>query len=851
VKAKMSSGDKLTITVNGKQCAAAPGAMLLGVLRNLGIAVPTLCHDERLTPYGGCRLCVVARRDGRGGLVPACSTPVERGMVIDTDVDEVLESRRRQLQLLALNHRMECPVCERNGDCRLQDLIHEYGIPADPLPFERMRAPRDLKSRVIVRDPEKCVFCGKCARICDEIQGVAAIGIIERGFDARISTLLERPLDCEFCGQCVNACPVGALVARPYVSDVPAWQRDAATTTCSYCSCGCQVRVETHEGDSLRVTSEVDSRPNHGKLCAKGWLGWDVLKDPERLEAPLLRRDGRLVQVEWDEALEAVVTALGTARDADRPIVGLGSSRLTCEDAYLMQRFLRSVVRSPHVDVGPVGGVSALVEGMGRVVGSPRSTVTFEEMAAADLVLVLRGDPTRTHPLVKTELVQGVRQRGQKLALAHALSGGLERHAAIYLPIQPGTEEVLIHGLAAEILSRRPAVLGSRRAVTGFRDWRASIADYTPEFVAARTGVPADQIARMAEMLMEARQAVAVVVTGLGIPGDEAGVTRATAFLMSLLGDGEADANVLVLGEKANVQGVVDVGLHPGLLPGHRLAGDERARRELRMLWGVEPPAGPGWSAKTAFSRAARGEVQLLHIVGQDPVSAWPQGYDTLKALGGAGFVVVQDAFLTQTARHADVVLPVRILGDREGTLVGADGVRRPLNRVRTPPLSLPQDGQIFVELARRLGCALPRGEDLRREMERLQRRPHTPATLRRYEVICPPMQPRVRPGMLLDVSPQLFHSGSVTRRSRLLQELAPTVAARLSPADARELGVENEEAIRIVVNEREALLRARLDRTVRRGTVVVPWPGGAGDGAMGRISDLGFVVTASVRKAR
>ncbi|MHC4138084.1 MAG: molybdopterin oxidoreductase family protein, partial [Planctomycetota bacterium] len=296
---------------------------------------------------------------------------------------------------------------------------------------------------------------------------------------------------------------------------------------------------------------------------------------------------------------------------------------------------------------------------------------------------------------------------------------------------------------------------------------------------------------------------------------------------------------------------VVDVGLHPGLLPGHRLAGDEQARRELQMTWRAELPAGPGWSAKAAFSRAARGEVHVLHIVGQDPVRAWPQGYDAVKALDGAGCVVVQDAFLTQTARHADVVLPVRILGDREGTLVGADGVRRSLRRVRTPPLPLPQDGQIFDELARRLGCVLPGGEELQREMGRLQRWPHGKAAVRRFEVVCPPITPRPRPGMLLDVSPQLFHSGSVTRRSRLLQELAPTVAARLSPADARELGVENEETIRVVVDEREALLRARIDRTVRRGTVVVPWPGGAGDGAVSQITDLGSVVTASVRRSR
>jgi len=841
---------QMTITVNGNKTLVAADRTLLHALWDLGVAVPTLCHDERLTPYGGCRLCIVARRDGRPGLVPACSTPVQQGMVIETDVPEVIESRRRQLQLLALNHRMECPVCERTGDCRFQDLLHEYGSPGDLLPFERMRAPRDVKSRVIVRDPEKCIVCGKCVRICDEIQGVAAIGLIKRGFDVRVSTFLERPLDCEFCGQCVNACPVAALVARPYVSDVPVWKRDLAATTCSYCSCGCQITVESHEGTSLRVTSDVSSRPNHGKLCAKGWLGWDVLEDPDRLEGPLLRRDGRLIPVGWDEALEAVAVGMSEARDANRPVVGLGSSRLTCEDAYLMQRFLRSVVGSPHVDAGPVGGVAALVDGMGRVTGAPHSTATLDQMAAADLVLVLRGDPTRTHPLVKTELVQGVRQRGQKLILAHALSGGLERHAAMYLPIEPGMEEVLVHGVTAELLALDPAIMDSRRMVPGFSEWCSSIADYTPEVVAARTGIEPEQVTRMAEMLAEAAEVVAVVVTGLGIPGDEAGVARAVASLMSLVGNENLDAGTLILGEKANVQGVVDAGLHPGLLPGHRIAGSDRYRREVEALWGCTVPAGPGWLSKGAFSRAARGEVGALYIVGQDPVRAWPQSYDVSKALDGTQFVVVQDAFLTQTARQADVVLPVRILGDREGTLVGADGISRRLNRVRMPPLRLPQDGQVFVELARRMGSALPDGEDLDREMGRLRRWSRPPAAVERFEAVGPPVKPRARSGMLLDVSPQLFHSGSVTRRSRQLRELAPTVAARLSPADARDLSVENEDTIRVVIDGRESLLRARLDHTVRRGTVVVPWPSGAGDGATAPITEFGSVVSATVRKS-
>jgi predicted molibdopterin-dependent oxidoreductase YjgC len=838
----------LTITVNGVETQVPPGEMLLDSLRNLGIVVPTLCHDDRLRPYGGCRLCVVARRDGRGGLVATCSTPVQRGMVIETDAPEVIESRRQQLQLLVLNHRMECPVCERRGDCRLQDLIYEYGSPEDELPFRRQNAPIDRKSRVIVRDPEKCIVCGRCVRICDEVQGVAAIGIINRGLEARVATLLERPLDCEFCGQCVNACPVGALVARPYASEVPVWQRQATITTCSYCSCGCEIKAETHEGSLQRITSNVETPPNHGKLCPKGWLGWDVYRHPDRLEAPLLRRDGQLVEVSWNEALDAVAAVMREAREAKRPVVGLGSSRLTCEDAYLLQRFVRSVMGSPHVDLGPVGGVGALVDGMGGVSGAPHSSATFEDLAAADVVLVLRGDPTRTHPLVKTELVQGIRQRGQKLVLAHALSGGLERHAEVYLPLEPGTEEVLVHGLAAEVLRRRPRAADGCGAVTGFTEWSAGIADYTPDVVSATTGIPAERIAGAAELLAAARKVVAVVVTGLGIPGEESGVTRAAAHLMRLLGDCEGRAGVLVMGEKANVQGVLDVGLHPFLLPGHRKARQQDARRQVGEVWGCELPHGPGWTTKEIFSRAAHGEIDVLHVVGQDPVGAWPQALEAPTAIEATRFVVVQDAFLTRTARNADAVLPVRILGDRDGTLVGADGVRRSLRRVGMSK-GFPQDGQIFVELARRLGSELPEGERLDQELARLIRWPHEKPSLARFEAVTPPIRRPSWSGMLLDVSPQLFHSGSVTRRSSALQELSPTVAARLSPTDAGGLGVQNGDTIRVTAGKRELLLRARLDRTVRRGTVVVPWLSGTGESASPLVVQIGEPLAVTIRR--
>jgi len=418
-------GRLVTITVNGQEVEARTGALLLDVLRGLGLDIPTLCHDDRLTPYGGCRLCVVERKDGRGGMIPSCSTPVQRGMVIETETERVVECRRRNLQLLVLNHRMECPVCERNGDCRFQELIYLYGTPEEQLPFELVRRPRDEHSPVIVRDPEKCILCGKCVRLCDEIQGVGEIGLVKRGLEATITTLLERPLDCEFCGQCVNACPVGALIARPYANDtVPAWVRERRITVCSWCSCGCELEAELYGGRIVRVTARPGSEPNDGMLCVKGWLGWDVLTSPERLTRPLVRREGRLEEASWEEALETVAAAATRARKNGRLLAAVASPRLTNEDALLLRHLMEDGLGSDWLSLGPEAGVRALQEGVAPVLGGPFSTARLDDLREADLVLVLRGDPGRTHPLVKTILVRRHRQQERPFALAAPGAGG-------------------------------------------------------------------------------------------------------------------------------------------------------------------------------------------------------------------------------------------------------------------------------------------------------------------------------------------------------------------------------------------------------------------------------------------
>jgi NADH-quinone oxidoreductase subunit G len=797
--------DTVAITVNGRPVEVPAGVTLLEALRRQGIELPTLCHDERLTPYGGCRLCVVARRDRRPGLVPACSTPVLPGMEIDTEAPEVHEARRRQLQLILLNHRMECPVCERTGDCRLQDLVFVYGGDESRLPFDLVRRPRDTASPLIVRDPEKCILCAKCVRLCDEVQGVAAIGVVGRGLGARVATWLDGPLECEFCGQCVDACPVAALTIPSFVSDLPTWQRKTVTTTCSYCSCGCELTVAT-EAAQAAVSASPDSQPNHGKLCAKGRFGLDVLHHRERLTQPLLRRGGRLVEASWGEALAAAVSGLAAARRRGETLAAVGSTRLTTEDAYLLQRFVRDVLGSPHVSAGADPGVEALVAGIGEALGAPRSTATIADLAAADTVLVLRADPGRTHPLVKTELVAAAR-RGAGVLLAHPGPATLAGLAARHVAVAPGREEILLLGVIEELVRRRggpgPAVEGAE----GLEIWRLGLEECRPAAVSALAGVAAADLARLADRLEAASSLVVTVATGRGLPGDEAGVTRRAVELLAVLGLlGRPGSGVLVLGEKANAQGVVLAGLD------HRLAHGGGT---------------PGWSAAETIRRAAAGEVGALYVVGQDLLGSWPQGPVAAEAVERARFVVVQDPFLTGTGRAADVVLPVRCLVERAGSLVGADGVRRRLTPARPAPAPLPGDGDLLRELAVRLGASLPGDAEVDAELERVCAAAAVPA-LR----LAPPPEAQTGPpvtDMVLDLGPQLFHSGLTTSRSEALVGLAAPETVLLPAVDARRLGIERGDTVCIRAGTREVLLRAEVSDRLGTGTAMALWGGDAG----------------------
>lgn len=340
----------ISLTINGKRVNAPDGATVLDAARRNDIYIPTLCDDPRLEPYGGCRLCLVSIK-GMPRPVTACTTPATEGMEVETTNGPIERQRRTIVELLLSDHPNDCMVCERAGDCTLQELAYFYDLRTNRFAGERRQYAKKDQNPFIERDMEKCILCGKCVRVCEEIQGVAAIDIANRGFVAKVSTPFEKDLDCEFCGQCVSVCPTGALMGKQSLGKGRQKDVKEVETVCPYCGCGCSLTLHVSRNEVVRVTSKPDT-VNEGWLCVKGRYGYSFINSPDRLTSPLIRKDGKLVPASWDEALGYVAEKLAAIRSrhgADA-IGGLSSARCTNEENYLFQKFIRAGIGTNNVD---------------------------------------------------------------------------------------------------------------------------------------------------------------------------------------------------------------------------------------------------------------------------------------------------------------------------------------------------------------------------------------------------------------------------------------------------------------------------------------------------------------------
>lgn len=677
--------------------------------------IPTLCHEEALTPFGACRLCGVEvgpSPDGPWKIVAACHTPALAGQYLRTASPRLERLRRHLLELLvsAYPEAAQTPA-PGHRPTQFQALLARYGVQSSRFGRHPSQAQPDLSHPYLRFDAAQCVHCHRCIRACDEVQGSLVLAMHGRGHRSRVIRSLDqdfRQSDCVSCGRCVQSCPTNALSDRYQAKTLDAERR--VRTTCTYCGVGCQLEVLVQDG-TIRAIQGAEGAVNAGHTCVKGRYAFAYQAHPDRLRTPLIREQGQLKPATWDQALDLIARRLQDIRAARGPdaIAGISSARCTNEENYLMQKLLRAVIGTNNIDGCARVCHAPTAFGMQQTLGTGAATNSIAEIPLADCLLVMGANPSEAHPVTGAKIKQRAMQ-GVPLILIDPRAIDLARYAAVHLQPRPGTNVALLNLLLWELLDQGLANQDFiARRTQGFEDFQAAIRAQDPEQLAAICGVPRPLVRQAAGLYGRAQRAMAF--HGLGVTEHYQGsktVMLLTALALASGQVGRPGTGINPLRGQNNVQGAADMGVQPHQGPGYLDVRDPEARARHTQLYGRELPAEPGLKIPEMFAAARDGRLKALWIMGEDLLQTDPNSCEVRFSLSRLEFLVVQELFMTETAAVADVVLPAASHFEKAGTFTNGERRIQRVNPVLDPLPGTLADGQIVVEVMRRLGYPQP-----------------------------------------------------------------------------------------------------------------------------------------------
>ena len=866
-----------TIIVDGNPLEAPDGAPLLEVLRHAGIYIPSLCYLEELPPYAGCRMCLV-EIEGARGLQLSCTSKVADGMQVRTNTPELVETRKAVLSIILANHSdrcltchrvvkckpgdtclrdnvvtHRCLTCSRNYRCELQTTCEMVGMAGyEPWVgearsyYQTPPPPADRANPFLEFDPQMCIICTRCVRACDEIRHTGAITLAGRGWDARIEFGAGGPVhesNCDFCGACIDVCPTATLMEKPNkwaATETEAW----VPTACAYCSVGCTISLGVKKGRGVIVRADPANPVSRDQLCVRGRFHYDSVKYDQRLEQPLLRRNGEPAPVAWDEALDTAAGRLAEIAKAHGPgaIGFLGSPLATNEESYLLSKLARAAIGTNNIDttVGPV--MSTVASALRGAFGTEVLPADMMGLATSKTVLVVADDLESSHNVACLRVKDAVVRNGARLIVVTPRWGELCDFAEVWLRPQPGEEAATLVALARALAAEAPE---------GSPALAAELAQAVQQAVAI--------LSEAAQQPSEERR-VAVVYAAPHLGPRAAGAAAAALSNVALLccGPEQASSSLFVLPPEVNGWGLRDVGVAPDLLPGHRSPADDTARREVEAVWG-SGPSSPGLALDEMLAAAHDGRLKAMVVLGDNPLFFAPEKAWVREGLSSLEFLLVIDSLPSDTAKLAHLLLPDVSPFGKDGTYTSADrrvvrlrgavaawGEARPAWRILADlGARLGKDAnrwayqnpaQVMEEIAGLIPLyGNTRYDDLESGAQQAFGANGTHAVVQPVS-----LEPAVASGdgLVLTTGRSLYTSwDAATIHSPEADKLHREEFVEVSPLDAARLGLEEGQEVALVDGRSELAIRVRVTDAVQPGVAFVPlyYDGGAVTALFGR----------------
>ncbi|MGD8500335.1 MAG: formate dehydrogenase subunit alpha, partial [Phycisphaerales bacterium] len=771
-------------------------------------------------------------------------------------------------------HCGSCTTCDENGECRLQQYAYEYqlseevfGQPAHEEPARNYTTGNEG----LEYTPDKCIRCGRCIRICDEVQMAHALTFKNRAASIEVSTAFGMPLNdstCVLCGQCISTCPTGALYERSAKGQGQAKDLVRTRTTCVYCGVGCQIDLNVNPKTNriVRVTSEVGCIPNDGNLCVKGRFGMDFVGHPERLTTPLIKRNGKLEEASWDEAIKLIAGKLKKIKSESGPdsIAGLSSAKCTNEDNYVFQKFIRAGIGTNNVDHCARLCHASTVAGLARAFGSGAMTNSIDEFKNAKCIFVIGSNTPEAHPVIALGVREAVVRNGAELIVADPRKIELVRYAKLHLQQRPGSDVALINAMMNVIIEEN--LLDKdyiEERTENFEETAQAVKEMTPEMAEKITSVPAEAIRQAARTYATAD--TASIIFSMGITQHTTGTDNvlSLANLAMLTGNvGKESAGVNPLRGQNNVQGACDLGALPNVYPGYQSVEDVQIHAKFEKAWDAKLSAKKGLTVVEMFHAIEDGSVKALYMMGENPALSDPNLNRTRKALEEVEFLVSQDVFLSESAQYADVVLPAFSFAEKEGTFTNTERRVQRVRKAVSPPGQARDDWRIVCDIAVAMGLPMQYGSASEIMDEIASVSPlYGGIAYDRIESVGLqwPCLDRDHPGtkylhkgqfkrgrgkfhavrfkepaelpdkkfpFVLSTGRQLYqyHTGTLSRKSPTIDQKSPTGYVEMHFRDAEEHGIKDGDSVEVSTTRGKVTTKASVGTQVAKGWLFMPF---------------------------